>query len=327
MSPKLTPLDSISNLLRFKNTNSFPTRAVWPVNRRAAVLILLFIGTHGELRVLLTKRSRGLNSFSGHVSLPGGKADNAAEPFDLMARREAEEEIGLPLNDGVLSEEYNLKIDPISGELPHYISSTFLSVKPSICFLYNADLSDEEKHVKALKISKPFTKLNPGETSSIFSIPLRDLVAHELSDQPIEVEYVRRREFIYDWGGLSWLVRHYYYAYDNIGEVSWLNGVEDLSSDEGDSAGEVTCRDVWGLTAKILYDVARIAEGLVTNSKSEGVYAHEALIYGLHELGKQMHSPKRTPWEVGMIERKRTLSCADVIPDYYMERLKSHLPL
>ncbi|CAI4657402.1 CRL_G0038580.mRNA.1.CDS.1 [Saccharomyces cerevisiae] len=49
----------------------------------------------GELRVLLTKRSRTLRSFSGDVSFPGGKADYFQETFESVARREAEEEIGL----------------------------------------------------------------------------------------------------------------------------------------------------------------------------------------------------------------------------------------
>jgi len=43
-----------------------------PVGRRAAVLILLFPGKRGELRVVLTVRASTLRSYAGQVALPGG---------------------------------------------------------------------------------------------------------------------------------------------------------------------------------------------------------------------------------------------------------------
>ncbi|KQJ98150.1 hypothetical protein BRADI_3g35160v3 [Brachypodium distachyon] len=63
--------------------------------RRAAVLVCLFRGTAGELRVILTKRSSSLSTHSGEVALPGGKADKGDADNAATALREAEEEIGL----------------------------------------------------------------------------------------------------------------------------------------------------------------------------------------------------------------------------------------
>ena len=122
----LKPSQLLDNLRRFRYPQKFTLNSIWPANRRAAVLVLLFIGKKGELRVLLTKRSRNLRSFSGHVALPGGKADNIRETFEKVARREAEEEIGLPQDPQVLEQEYGMKLEVVTTELPCYLSQTCL---------------------------------------------------------------------------------------------------------------------------------------------------------------------------------------------------------
>ncbi|KAK9665426.1 hypothetical protein RND81_14G111900 [Saponaria officinalis] len=63
--------------------------------KRAAVLVCLFEGDHGDLRVILTKRSSKLSTHSGEVALPGGKAEEGDKDDADTATREAQEEIGL----------------------------------------------------------------------------------------------------------------------------------------------------------------------------------------------------------------------------------------
>ncbi|GAB4827047.1 Nudix hydrolase 15, mitochondrial [Ancistrocladus abbreviatus] len=63
--------------------------------KRAAVLICIFEGDDGDLRVILTKRSSTLSSHSGEVALPGGKMDEGDIDDVATALREAQEEIGL----------------------------------------------------------------------------------------------------------------------------------------------------------------------------------------------------------------------------------------
>ncbi|CAL5335192.1 unnamed protein product [Camellia sinensis] len=63
--------------------------------RRAAVLVCLFEGPGGELRVILTKRSMNLSSHPGEVALPGGKVEEGDADDSATALREAMEEIGL----------------------------------------------------------------------------------------------------------------------------------------------------------------------------------------------------------------------------------------
>ncbi|XP_076955960.1 nudix hydrolase 15, mitochondrial-like [Bidens hawaiensis] len=61
---------------------------------RSAVLICLFEEAN-QIYVILTKRSSKLSSYSGHVSLPGGRTDEGDADDIRTALREAEEEIGL----------------------------------------------------------------------------------------------------------------------------------------------------------------------------------------------------------------------------------------
>ncbi|KAJ6396794.1 hypothetical protein OIU77_021758 [Salix suchowensis] len=53
------------------------------------------MGTDGELRVILTKRSSQLSSHLGEVALPGGKREEGDADDIATALREAKEEIGL----------------------------------------------------------------------------------------------------------------------------------------------------------------------------------------------------------------------------------------
>ncbi|XP_058100684.1 nudix hydrolase 15, mitochondrial-like isoform X2 [Magnolia sinica] len=64
-------------------------------SKRAAVLVCLFEGDAGDLRVILTKRAPKLSSHAGEVSLPGGKVDKSDADECETALREAKEEIGL----------------------------------------------------------------------------------------------------------------------------------------------------------------------------------------------------------------------------------------
>ncbi|TKA73166.1 hypothetical protein B0A55_07392 [Friedmanniomyces simplex] len=98
---------AIANLRAFTSqpTNYYKC----PLTRRAAVLILLFADRKGDLRVVLTIRSAGLKNYAGQAALPGGKADTLQETPFMTARREAFEEIGLAMNDHQLPVGYEVE--------------------------------------------------------------------------------------------------------------------------------------------------------------------------------------------------------------------------
>lgn len=65
-----------------------------PEYRRACVLIPL-IRNHGTWSVLLTKRAENMAAHSGQIAFPGGAVEEG-ETLELAAKREAQEEVGIP---------------------------------------------------------------------------------------------------------------------------------------------------------------------------------------------------------------------------------------
>jgi 8-oxo-dGTP pyrophosphatase MutT (NUDIX family) len=63
----------------------------------AAVLVPLYV-EQGELHAVFTERRKDLRRHAGEVSFPGGRQDEGEPDLRATALREAEEEIGLPLD-------------------------------------------------------------------------------------------------------------------------------------------------------------------------------------------------------------------------------------
>ena len=61
----------------------------------ASVLVPVYRGTDGELRLILIRRSNG-GAHGGHLAFPGGKHDPGDRSMQDTALRETREEIGIP---------------------------------------------------------------------------------------------------------------------------------------------------------------------------------------------------------------------------------------
>ncbi|KAI9701659.1 MAG: hypothetical protein M1820_006430 [Bogoriella megaspora] len=103
-----------------------------PLSRKAAVLVLLFADRRGDLRVVLTIRASTMKNYAGQAALPGGKSDLETENPFQTARREAHEEIGLPLYDSKLPHPF--RVEHLT-EQPCQLAYTNLGVRPCIAFL------------------------------------------------------------------------------------------------------------------------------------------------------------------------------------------------
>ncbi|GAB1727619.1 hypothetical protein NU195Hw_g4694t1 [Hortaea werneckii] len=155
---------AIANLRAFKPppTNYYKC----PLTRRAAVLILLFADRAGDLRVVLTIRSSNLKNYSGQAALPGGKADTLHETPFQTARREAFEEIGLPLEKEHLPTGY--EIEHLT-ELPANLAMTELSVRPCVAYLKTPEPFAGNKTPNAARDLLP--KLDAKEVAAVFTAP------------------------------------------------------------------------------------------------------------------------------------------------------------
>ncbi|KAJ4703596.1 nudix hydrolase 15, mitochondrial-like [Melia azedarach] len=153
--------------------------------KKAAVLICLFEGDAGDLRVILTKRSSRLSTHSGEVSLPGGKTEEGDKDDGDTATREAQEEIGL---DPSLVE--------VVTVLEPFLSKHLLRVIPVIGILSNK------------KAFKPTP--NPAEVDEVFDAPLEMFIKDE-----------NRRAEEKEWMGDQYLIHFFDYESQNKKYLIW----------------------------------------------------------------------------------------------------------
>lgn len=268
-----------------------------PASRRSAVLVLLFMGKSGELRVILTKRSRKLRHFSGHISFPGGKVDDELESPMQCARRETEEEIGISRHNETLRKLYDCEIREMKV-LPSYMAGTLLAVAPCVGFLH----WDDRKLNFVEEQSLDSLRLNPGESASVFSVPLRDFIQPRPTGLPL-LECVKQSHTRVKWGNMPWDLRRFIFPTFSEQEVSWLSDVEDLSppssEDDNQESGKtrMATRNCWGLTANILHDLAEI----VYMNEQTKVIGHEDMIWASYQNG-QMKQKQRSAFEKGLIK-------------------------
>ncbi|XP_050221461.1 nudix hydrolase 22, chloroplastic-like [Mercurialis annua] len=152
---------------------------------RAAVLICIFEGNDGELRVILTKRSSTLSSHSGEVALPGGKREEGDADDVETALREAKEEIGL-----------DPSLVDVVAVLEPFVTLRSIAVVPVIGILFDR---------------KAFTPSpNSNEVESIFDVPLEMFLKDE-NRRAVEKERM----------GHKYLLHFFDYQSENESYVIW----------------------------------------------------------------------------------------------------------
>ncbi|XP_062095868.1 nudix hydrolase 15, mitochondrial-like [Humulus lupulus] len=153
--------------------------------KKAAVLVCIFEGDGGDLRVILTKRSSNLSTHSGEVALPGGKADEGDADDVETALREAREEIGLdPSLVNVVT-----VLDP-------FFTKNGLPVVPVI-----GVLSDKKAFTPAL---------NAAEVEAIFDAPLEMFLKDE-----------NRKAEEKEWKGHKYLLHYFDFEAESNKFVIW----------------------------------------------------------------------------------------------------------
>ena len=243
--------------LRSYKPPPFPIWDSLPVSRRAAVLLLLFSDRHGALRVVITMRAASLRNYSGHAALPGGKADTTTETPFHIARREAYEEIGLPLDDAKFPKPF--RIEHLC-QLPFNLAKTELAVAPCVAFLHSDGASVEETMIP---------RLDAKEVAAVFSAPFHNFLRAEDELLNEEVTIGDKKDWYKgawtDWHQGRWRMHEFHVPinHQKVTKPKVREGGLSSIDDEGDNdvKEEAQRYKVWGMTARILVDAARVAYG------------------------------------------------------------------
>ncbi|GAM83500.1 hypothetical protein ANO11243_014880 [Dothideomycetidae sp. 11243] len=283
---------SVAALARLRAFRAGPsTYTSLPLTRRAAVLILLFADRRGDLRVVLTIRSAKLKSYAGHAALPGGKADSLSESAWATARREAEEEIGLPREDGGLS---GWSVEQLA-ELPANLAVTELGVRPCVGFL-----RAEREGLDPTRDLLP--TLDAKEVAAVFTAPFSGFLKGEDEDEKVRrsVPGIWYKGTWVNWHEDNWRMHQFYVpkgvvfrshaAAEGEGNGKPAPTVREDWTGHGDRPvadplDEARFR-VFGMTARILVDAARVAYGKEPDFEHNSHFGDEDMIARLMKIGR-----------------------------------------
>ncbi|KAK0998873.1 8-oxo-dGTP diphosphatase [Friedmanniomyces endolithicus] len=307
---------AIANLRAFTSppTNYYKC----PLTRRAAVLILLFADKKGDLRVVLTIRSAGLKNYAGQAALPGGKADTLQETPFMTARREAFEEIGLAMDDRQLPAGY--EVEHLT-ELPASLAMTELSVRPCIAYLKTPPPSPRNREPDAARDLLP--RLDAKEVAAVFTAPfynfLRDKDLDPQTQKTVPGEWYKGSW--HSWHETAWRMHQFFvpvspatvfYADDKPRPTrraderppEIMGAKTPTESAEGrlyranhlsDALHQPRYR-VFGMTARILVDAARVAYGEEPEYEHNSHFGDEEMMDRLLKIGRL--GPKRKDGEI-----------------------------
>lgn len=222
------------------------------------MLILLFADAKGDLKVVITIRAKTLSSYAGDAALPGGRADNVETAFQT-ARREANEEIGLP--------DINQKLPPPFSvehlcEFPANLARTEVVVRPCVALLHSYDPHsglNADPEVSLIPI------LDAREVEAVFTAPFKDFLSENVQNGH---EWYRGSWGM--WHNSQWRMHQFF--------------VRQLSEH-----GEDVYR-IFGMTARIIVDAARVAYAQEPEFEHNSHFGDEEMI--VRQLGRLQEKAK-----------------------------------
>ncbi|KAI5844258.1 NUDIX hydrolase domain-like protein [Tricharina praecox] len=263
----MSPVSPVSTQALARLRAYLPPASIYtslPLTRRAAVLVLLFSDRRGDLRVVLTVRSVHLRTFAGQVALPGGKADFLSETAAQTARREAWEEIGLPLDSqGGLPKPFDVEH---LCELPCSLARTGLAVRPCVAYLDGGKGDVEDSLIP---------RLQETEVASLFTVKLEPFLkrAYPIPGGAAEETWYRGGKTM--WVHRPWTIHEF-------NAPVW----------EGSTLKR---HRIWGMTARILVDVARVAYGRDPEFPFDQELGFEEAMREMEKKGEMKEIVKKKP--------------------------------
>lgn len=221
-------------------------------------------------------------------------------PTDQIARREAWEEIGLPMDDAKIPAPF--RIEPLCY-LPFNLAKTEIVVRPCVALLHSSSPDPSAPTADESLIPR----LDAKEVAAVFSAPFHNFLraADEVIPPPPggkEAKPLPPGEWYEgsdaSWHDESWRV-HYFHVPVHDQRVAkpkvregGLSSLAELPSEEEEaaSAGRYL---VWGMTARILVDAARVAYAEEPEFEHNAHFGDEKVIEGLEKMGRLQE--KRMP--------------------------------
>jgi hypothetical protein len=237
-----------------------------------------------------------------------GKADTLEETPFQTARREAFEEIGLPLSDDKIPPPYQVEH---LCQLPTHLAKTELGVRPCVAFLSTDKLSNNSANPS---ISKNFNldvetnlipRLNAGEVAAVFTAPFHSFLratdgyttssanstfgTQESTGPGVEatgfaVEWYRGSWT--EWHESRWRMHNFYVPVNRKTVTLPKSSSNPKGLNQGEKDELPSHFRVWGMTARILVDCARIAYAEEPEFEHNAHLGDEEMIARLLKIGR-----------------------------------------
>lgn len=219
---------------------------------------------------------------------------------DQIARREAWEEIGLPLDDTKLPAPF--RIEHLCY-LPMSLARTELVVRPCVALLHTNEPPVPTGSVSATASSPTveeslIPRLDAKEVAAVFSAPFHNFL--RMTDEPPqpggrELPPGNWYEGSWTtWHDSQWRMHFFYVPVTNQRVVKPKvreGGLAALSENEGEDEAatpepEAVRYKVWGMTARILVDAATVAYGEKPEFEHNRHFGDEKIIEALAQMGR-----------------------------------------
>lgn len=260
---------------------------------------------------------------AGQAALPGGKADSLSEKPFQVARREAFEEIGLPMTDPNLPPGYTVEH---LTELPANLAMTELGVRPCVAYIKTPAPSPQNRDPDASRDILP--KLDAREVAAVFTAPffnfLREKDLDEETRRTVPGEWYKGSW--HSWHETAWRMHQFFvpvspstvflanYQRTKQSSEPAPEASSDITSSKkpsvrskgksgqsssslqpplprsfysmaGDTLAQPRYR-VFGMTARILVDCARVAYGEEPEYEHNSHFGDEEMMDRLLKIGR-----------------------------------------
>ncbi|GKZ17111.1 hypothetical protein AbraIFM66951_006798 [Aspergillus brasiliensis] len=283
--PPLNPASQKAIARLRKYTPPPTTYTSVPLSRRAAVLVLLYADQKGDLRVVLTMRAATLRSYAGQAALPGGRADTLSETPFQTARREAKEEIGLPELDEQLPRPFTVEH---LCEFPANLARTELVVRPCVALLHSFDERTGENADPEVSL---IPRLDAREVAAVFTAPFRNFL-RSTDEEGVGGDPTDWYQGSWtEWHQEDWRMHQFFVPVRPKEVVKPKNRSEEQKEavsqlEEQEKSSQVTRYRVFGMTARMLVDVARVAYAEEPEFEHNSHFGDEAMIEKLRKIGR-----------------------------------------